>query len=358
MTQILESQDIGQYRVDIEYDHHYGYSGDSTLNRLTVHPEVDGLPRTENSFYEDVLNLQDCEQDYDIFNDITSLWESTVRMLEDQTYAKFAPYDIKQAFCKEIVDAFGDDIQTHIDYIQAHIDYLRGIEHIVEDVEDDGILMSEDFYEEISYAGWQSGIISYTVTRELEVRTLGTLAHRLEDVFKRMKDKTETVTQREVNDFANYLRYMQEDEFMVSRRNPDMDYVHKMETVIGQTLVGLNPNVRFVSMYEHSGVCLQHGNGTCRWDSSPQAAMIVCQPEDYEGVFNELDAIVRGEFYTLTKTWVCPEGFNPEDFGQTEHEVEMDCVGGFVGWNYARSCAFDGEYFAFEPLPLIDNYSI
>ena len=51
MTQILESQDIGQYRVDIEYDHHYDYSWDSTLNRLTVHPEVDGLPRTENSFY-------------------------------------------------------------------------------------------------------------------------------------------------------------------------------------------------------------------------------------------------------------------------------------------------------------------
>ena len=59
MTQILESQDIGQYRVDIEYDHHYDYSWDSTLNRLTVHPEVDGLPRTENSFYEDVLNLQE-----------------------------------------------------------------------------------------------------------------------------------------------------------------------------------------------------------------------------------------------------------------------------------------------------------
>ena len=42
MTQILESQDIGQYRVDIEYDHHYDYdydySWDSTLNRLTVHP--------------------------------------------------------------------------------------------------------------------------------------------------------------------------------------------------------------------------------------------------------------------------------------------------------------------------------
>ena len=352
MTQILESQDIGQYRVDIEYDHHYDYDlWDSTLNRLTVHPEVDGLPRTENSFYEDVLNLQDCEQDSDIFNGITRLWESTVRMLEDQTYAKFAPYDIKQAFCKEIVDAFGDDIQ-------AHIDYLRGIERIVEDVEDDGILMSEDFYEEISYAGWQSGIISYTVTSELDVRTLGTLAHRLEDVFKRMKDETETVTQREVNDFADYLRYMQEDEFMVSRRNPDMDYVCKMETVIGQTLVGLNPNVRFVSMYEHSGVCLQHGNGTCRWDSSPQAAMIICQPEDYKGVFNELDDIVRGEFYTITKTWICPEGFNPEDFGQTEHEVEMDCVCGFLGWDYARSCAFDGEYFKFDPLPFIDNYSI
>ena len=104
MTQILESQDIGQYRVDIEYDHHYDYSWDSTLNRLTVHPEVDGLPRTENSFYEDVLNLQDCEQDYGIFNGITSLWESTVRTLEDQTCAKFAPYDIKQAFCKEIVE--------------------------------------------------------------------------------------------------------------------------------------------------------------------------------------------------------------------------------------------------------------
>lgn len=353
MTQILESQDIGQYRVDIEYDHHYDYdySWDSTLNRLTVHPEVDGLPRTENSFYEDVLNLQDCEQDSDIFNGITSLWESTVRMLEDQTDAKLAPYDIKQAFCKEIVDAFGDDIQ-------AHIDYLRGIEHIVEDVEDDGILMSEDFYEEISYAGWQSGIISYTVTSELDVRTLGTLAHRLEDVFKRMKDETETVTQREVNDFADYLRYMQEDEFMVSRRNPDMDYVCKMETVIGQTLVGLNPNVRSVSMYEHSGVCLQHGNGTCRWDSSPQAAMIICQPEDYEQVFNELDDIVRGEFYTITKTWICPEDFNPEDFGQTEHEVEMDRDCGFLGWNYARSCAFDGEYFKFDPLPFIDNYSI
>lgn len=351
MTQILESQDIGQYRVDIEYDHHYDYSWDSTLNRLTVHPEVDGLPRTENSFYEDLLNLQDCEQDYNIFNGITSLWESTVRMLEDHTYAEFAPYDIKKAFCKEIVEAFGDDIQ-------AHIDYLRGIKRIVGDVEDDGILMSEDFYDEISYAGWQSGIISYTVTIKLDVRTLGTLAHRLEDVFKRMKDETETVTQREVNDFANYLRYMQEDEFMVSRRNPDMDYVCKMETVIGQTLVGLNPNVRFVAMYEHSGVCLQDGNGTCRWDSSPQAAMIICQPEDYEGVFNELDDIVRGEFYTITKTWICPEDFNPEDFGQTEHEVEMDCVGGFVGRNYARSCAFDGKYFKFDPLPFIDNYSI
>ena len=32
MTQILESQDIGQYRVDIEYDHHYDYSWNSTLN--------------------------------------------------------------------------------------------------------------------------------------------------------------------------------------------------------------------------------------------------------------------------------------------------------------------------------------
>ena len=351
MTQILESQDIGQYRVDIEYDHHYDYSWDSTLNRLTVHPEVGGLPRTENSFYEDVLNLQDWDQNYDIFSGITSLWGSTVRMLEDQTAAKLAPYDIKQAFCKEIVYEFGGDIQ-------AHIDYLRGIKRIVEDVEDDGILMSEDLYEEISYAGWQSGIISYTVTSELDVRTLGTLAHRLEDMFKRMKYETETVTQREVNDFVDYLSYMQEDEFMVSRRNPDMDYVRKMETIIGQTLVGLNPNVRYVSMYEHSGVCLQHGNGTCRWDSSPQAAMIICQPEDYEWVFNEMDAIVRGEFYTITKTWICPEDFNPEDFGQTEHEVEMDCVGGFVGWNYARSCAFDGEYFKFDPLPFIDNSSI
>ena len=249
------------------------------------------------------------------------------------------------------MEAFGDDIQ-------AHIDYLRGIKRIVEDVEDGGILMSEELYDEISYAGWQAGITSYPNTSEMDVGTLETLAHRLEDVFKRMKDETETVTQREVNDFANYIRYLSEDEFLISRQNPDMDYVHKMETVIGQTLVGLNPNVRFVAMYEHSGVCLQHGNGTCRWDSSPQAAMIICQPEDYEGVFNELDDIVRGEFYTITKTWVCPEGFNPEDFGQTEHEVEMDCVGGFVGWNYARSCAFDGEYFAFEPLPLIDNYSI
>ena len=259
-TQILESQDIGQYRVDIEYDHHYdhhyNYSWDSTLNRLTVHPEVDGLPRIENSFYEDLLNLQDCEQDYDIFNGVVSLWESTVKMLADQTYAVLEPYDIKKAFCKEIVEAFGD-------YIQAHIDYLRGIKRIVEDVEDDGILMSEDLYDEISYAGWQAGITSYPDTSEMGVRTLETLAHRLEDVFKRMKDETETVTQREVNDFADYLRHMQEDKFMVSRRNPDMDYVRKMETVIGQTLVGLNPNVRYVSMYEHSGVCLQHGNGTC-----------------------------------------------------------------------------------------------
>ena len=31
MTQILESQDIGQYRVDIEYDYHYDYLWDSAL---------------------------------------------------------------------------------------------------------------------------------------------------------------------------------------------------------------------------------------------------------------------------------------------------------------------------------------
>ena len=308
MTQILESQNIGQFRVDIEYDHHYDYSWDSTLNRLTVHPEVDGLPRTENSFYEDVLNLQDCEQDYDIFNGVSSLWSSTVKMLEYQTGAVLEPYDIKKAFCKEIVEAFGDDIQ-------AHIDYLRGIEHIVEGVEDDGVYMSEDLYEEIVYAGWQSGMMMYTPSNGVDVKVLETLAHRLEDVFKRMKDETETVTQREVNDFADYIRYMSGDEFLIARCNPDMDYVHKMETVIGQTLVGLNPNVRFVSMYEHSGVCLQHGNGTCQWDSSPQAAMVICQPEDYEWVFKDLDDIVRGEFYTITKTWVCPEELNPEDFG-------------------------------------------
>ncbi len=56
--------------------------------------------------------------------------------------------------------------------------------------------------------------------------------------------------------------------------------------------------------------------------------MIVCHPEDYEWVFNELDDIVRGEFYTITKTWVCPEGFNPETSAKPSMRLRWTVSGG------------------------------
>lgn len=64
---------------------------------------------------------------------------------------------------------------------------------------------------------------------------------------------------------------------------------------------GLNPNVQFVSLYDHSGMCLQWGSG-CRWDSTGNAAIILAS-DSVEGertqkqVFDLVNNLIAGNIW-------------------------------------------------------------
>lgn len=68
-----------------------------------------------------------------------------------------------------------------------------------------------------------------------------------------------------------------------------------------------NPNVSFVSLYEHSGMCLQW-SATDKFDSSPNAALILTGKKDTaKNIFNQVDNILQGNIWDATLYQYIPE---------------------------------------------------
>ena len=148
-----------------------------------------------------------------------------------------------------------------------------------------------------------------------------------------------------------------------------------VERVISQVIKNLyiscNPNVRAISLYEHSGMCLQHSS-TCRWDSTGGAALILGNKDLYRDVFKVADNVVQGNVWLITQyalvkaeevhlydtdelTELSDLNLDKDELKTLEVEdpeqwyyVEYDTVGGFLceykDWDYA------GVFDHFEPL--------
>lgn len=117
------------------------------------------------------------------------------------------------------------------------------------------------------------------------------------------------------------------------------DAVSRKEKILSEMMKSLyfrNPNITLVSLYEHSGMCLQHGGGSCRWDSTSGAALIIGGDDAYKSVFSEVDNLLQGNIWYAELLQVIPEcDYNLYTEDLDEIEIDTDVI---------KELGVDGEY--------------
>lgn len=332
MNQPIETFEIGQYRVEVHYDewcHDIWEMNEYSANVISVHPEEDRLGNPDiNDHYSDLISAMDiCSGDPEIADLWLRSWGYVTEKYKRMGIA-LQDFELKSHMLTAFNYHFKELLTDYANRILLEFD--EGTEEWKEYTSD---LYAYDLANRICLTGNQKCWTPQDVQQAL----LDSL-NELE------------VTECEGRKFAYMLDELVAFAIEATENGvldvpfpmPNPDCYGRAER-FAQDLWLTNPNINLVSLYDHSGICLQHGSGSCRWDSTPGAAMIICHPDSYQAWFKTLDSLVRGEVYTMTAIWVCPEWDNPEDYGMSEREVEEDSCGGFVGyeWDELEASAID-----------------
>lgn len=365
MGDLIKSYTQGQYRYDIYWD----YDSVSFLDdefasfALSVHPEEGRLPETKNEHYSDLISklndLDYCDSEPDIFQAWYKSWGEVLDEAKSMGHSGFEEFDIRQS----VADVFNSEARPALVDLRHHLNlWSNDVDN--ELLRDEIVTMFQALHEVWVFenlSGYYScGVSAFESEIDFDNLDIEILKGYIQAVVSAIDKELLIVDNLETseNNIVGCADSMVD--MLLRLRNEQSDFPVNVIDLSGIAVKiwGSNPNIHEVALYEHGGICLQHGGGTCRWDSTPGAAWIICKPEFYSAWFEDLDMRVQGNYMGFVANWVCPEGHKPEDFGQTEEEFEVDSCWGLLENDPDKLFEELKNYCPQEDFPLIGDYSI
>lgn len=346
------------------------------LKRFIPHPEehrLGALISTQfesSSYYSDYLNSMDeLNEVQDSW--ISKYWKKWNAILEENK-------DYKD------LNSLGADY--YVNSCWALVELSFNIFEYIENVEKDKDLFDQD-YDDL-YTLFADDLIGYTFNRFYAEKWFDseTDSYCITKGLKVIKDflynsikniclsSDEWVVVGHLDDLFEFISYNAE---YTRNGNP---------LILGEDITGTlcdltnnlwqdNPYIHFISLYEHSGICLQWGGGSCRWDSTAGAAIIIGDDNSSQGTFNYVDNVLQGNVWVVTQYKVV-ENINLYDYyenididdrdtckllnladGDDIIVTELDSCGGFVcDYNDWKDVTTD--YFSIDRLPEGRDYEI
>lgn len=312
---------------------------ESAANRFSRHPEESRLQFTEhtssygNSYYADALNVINNIGNGDVEDSLATDFKKAWERVLDENKG-----------CTDLIELDFNFYKSKTDKI---LNYLKGslnaINNILKDIHqagswdkyveesDDQLLITdlENLFTDylVGYRFNQFSDKDWEVDGEFDihkglVKIYDFLTQNIEIIEK--CESIETLL-NELNNSIEFMEYVFEN--CGSAWETNFNYTVEREfSIIYEFMKSLyfkNPNVHLISLYEHSGICLQK-TSTCAWDSTNNAALIIGNDQTFESVYNEVNNILQNNIWYAKQYQLITAEDEKFYFGQTVQEIDFD----------------------------------